>query len=67
MNLQRFLPVAGKYVLKMLNGESNGEDKDRMWGWKSDPEWTVQNRSRSYLPATELSNWESPSQPRSRL
>lgn len=30
----RFLPNSGKYMLNVLNGKSNGEEKDRAFGWK---------------------------------
>lgn len=31
----RFLPNAGKYMLNVLEGKSNGAEKDRAFGWKS--------------------------------
>lgn len=31
----RFLPNSGKYMLNVLNDKSNGEEKDRAFGWKS--------------------------------
>lgn len=31
----KFLPVAGKYIAKIMNGESCGEEKDKAWRWKS--------------------------------
>lgn len=34
----KFLPVAGKYVAKVLKGESCGEEKDRAWKWKTEEE-----------------------------
>lgn len=34
----KFLPNSGKYLLNVLNGESNGEEKDRAWKWKSEEE-----------------------------
>ncbi|KAK7179014.1 hypothetical protein DPSP01_013156 [Paraphaeosphaeria sporulosa] len=34
----KFMPNAGKYLLNVLNGESNGEEKDRAWKWKSEEE-----------------------------
>ncbi|KAF1915751.1 FAD dependent oxidoreductase [Ampelomyces quisqualis] len=34
----KFLPVAGKYVAKVLNREGCGEEKDRAWGWKGEEE-----------------------------
>ena len=30
----KFLPIIGKYVVNVLNGVSNGEEKDRRWAWK---------------------------------
>lgn len=38
----KFLPVAGKYVAKVLKGESCGEEKDRAWKWKSKDERNVE-------------------------
>ncbi|KAF1931348.1 fructosyl amino acid oxidase [Didymella exigua CBS 183.55] len=34
----KFMPNAGKYLLNVLNGESNGDEKDRAWKWKSEKE-----------------------------
>jgi sarcosine oxidase/L-pipecolate oxidase len=34
----KFMPNAGKYLLNVLNGKSNGEEKDRAWKWKSEEE-----------------------------
>lgn len=34
----KFLPIAGKYVAKVLRGESCGKEKDRAWKWKSEEE-----------------------------
>jgi sarcosine oxidase/L-pipecolate oxidase len=34
----KFLPIAGKYVAKVLRGESCGEEKDRAWKWKTNEE-----------------------------
>jgi sarcosine oxidase/L-pipecolate oxidase len=34
----KFMPNAGKYVLNVLNGKSNGAEKDRAWKWKSEEE-----------------------------
>lgn len=33
--MSRFLPNFGKYMLNVLQGISNGEEKDRAWSWKS--------------------------------
>ncbi|KAF2765496.1 FAD/NAD(P)-binding domain-containing protein [Teratosphaeria nubilosa] len=32
----KFLPNAGKYMLNVLNGHSNGPEKDGAWGWKDE-------------------------------
>lgn len=34
----KFLPIAGKYVSKVLRGESCGGEKDRAWKWKTGAE-----------------------------
>ncbi|KAJ4381480.1 hypothetical protein N0V86_002839 [Didymella sp. IMI 355093] len=34
----KFMPNAGKYMLNVLNGKSNGAEKDRAWKWKSEEE-----------------------------
>lgn len=34
----KFMPNAGKYILNVLSGTSNGEEKDRAWKWKSEDE-----------------------------
>ena len=34
----KFMPNVGKYLLNVLNGKSNGEEKDRAWKWKSEDE-----------------------------
>lgn len=36
--MNRFLPVAGAYMLNVLDGKSNGEEKDEAWKWKSEEE-----------------------------
>ena len=30
----KFLPTIGRYVVNVLNGVSNGQDKDEHWAWK---------------------------------
>lgn len=32
----KFLPTAGKYMVNVLSGQSNGLDKDDAWKWKTD-------------------------------
>ncbi|KAJ4359988.1 uncharacterized protein N0V89_000547 [Didymosphaeria variabile] len=34
----KFMPNAGKYLLNVLYGKSNGEEKDRAWKWKNEVE-----------------------------
>lgn len=34
----RFLPNSGKYMMNVINGKSNGEEKDRAFGWKTEAE-----------------------------
>lgn len=31
----KFLPTIGEYVANIVQGKSNGEEKDETWGWKS--------------------------------
>lgn len=42
--VSRFLPNAGKYMLNVLNGKSNGEEKDKAWAWKPNPDESGQPR-----------------------
>lgn len=32
------MPNIGKYMLRVLDGESNGPDKDKAWAWKTKAE-----------------------------
>ncbi|KAJ4985172.1 L-pipecolate oxidase 2 [Stagonosporopsis vannaccii] len=34
----KFMPNAGKYLLNVIDGRSNGEEKDRAWKWKNEDE-----------------------------
>lgn len=34
-NIDRFMPNIGKYMVNVLKGESNGQEMDAAWGWKS--------------------------------
>ncbi|KAH6632936.1 fructosyl amino acid oxidasesarcosine oxidase [Boeremia exigua] len=34
----KFMPNAGSYLLNVIEGKSNGEEKDRAWKWKSEDE-----------------------------
>lgn len=31
----KFLPNSGQYMVNVLNGKSNGTERDQAWGWKS--------------------------------
>ncbi|KAF2104444.1 FAD/NAD(P)-binding domain-containing protein [Rhizodiscina lignyota] len=31
----KFLPIIGKYIINVLDGRSNGEEKDAHWAWKT--------------------------------
>ena len=43
----RFLPNAGKYIVNVLDGKSNGEEKDVAWGWKAKG-WNRREESDEY-------------------
>ncbi|KAK5175154.1 uncharacterized protein LTR77_000291 [Saxophila tyrrhenica] len=32
----KFLPIAGKYMVNVLNGQGNGDEKDDAWQWKKE-------------------------------
>ncbi|KAF9700417.1 hypothetical protein EKO04_001700 [Ascochyta lentis] len=34
----KFLPNSGEYMLNVINGKSNGEEKDTAWKWKNEEE-----------------------------
>lgn len=52
----KFLPIIGKYVINVLNGESNGAERDRAWQWKS--EWSVRGAHEKVLPKAELKDFD---------
>ena len=59
----RFLPVAGKYMCNILEGKSNGEEKDRAWKWKNEAELKERNgkefgSSPWHAQRRELSDYE---------
>lgn len=45
----RFLPVIGKYIANVLYDTSNGEEKDKAWGWKSAQDKWVDVHERGLL------------------
>lgn len=52
----KFLPIIGKYVVKVLNDESNGEEKDEAWRWKS--KWSDRGAHEKTLPRCDLQDLE---------
>lgn len=53
----KFLPTTGKYIAKVLNGESNGGEKDAHWGWKGRGEGGRGAHEKAY-PTRELRSME---------
>ena len=59
-SVSRFLPNVGKYIINVLNGKSNGEEKDTAWDWKKEG-WDVREQSPdmpklgAWTPKRELS------------
>lgn len=52
----KFLPTIGKYVVNVLNGQSNGKSKDSAWKWKT--EWNSRGAHEKVLPRGELSRFD---------
>ena len=50
----KFLPTIGKYVVNVLNGKSNGEEKDKAWQWKTT--FADRGAHEKVLPKRELSD-----------
>ncbi|KAI9654305.1 MAG: hypothetical protein M1831_005470 [Alyxoria varia] len=51
----KFLPTIGQYVVKVLAGESNGEEKDRHWAWR-EKQFVGRGAHEKVYPQREL--WE---------
>lgn len=51
----KFLPIIGKYVVNVLKGESNGEQKDKAWKWKST--WSERGAHEKTLPKCDLKDF----------
>lgn len=53
----KFLPIIGQYVINVLNGVSNGDEKDKRWKWK---EGKVEGRGvhEKVVPKRELAELE---------
>ena len=56
----KFLPIIGKYVVKVLNGESNGKEMDERWQWKRDEGAMEKGRGahEKAIPKRELKDLE---------
>jgi sarcosine oxidase / L-pipecolate oxidase len=52
----KFLPIIGKYVVKALNGESNGQEKDKAWSWKTS--WSSRGAHEKTRPRADLKDFE---------
>jgi sarcosine oxidase / L-pipecolate oxidase len=52
----KFLPIIGKYVVNVLNGQSNGKEKDNAWKWKS--AWSDRGAHEKVLPKGDLKDFE---------
>ncbi|KAK3113552.1 hypothetical protein LTR53_009037 [Teratosphaeriaceae sp. CCFEE 6253] len=66
----KFLPNAGKYMLNVLQGKTNGREKDAAWGWKHVSDTGCSADKKVNEPLRELQSYESPGVPqesRSRL
>nr|POE59164.1 l-pipecolate oxidase [Quercus suber] len=53
----KFLPTIGKYMLNVLSGEGNGEEKDRAWAWKKEHDVSKAAHPKT-APKRELSELE---------
>jgi sarcosine oxidase / L-pipecolate oxidase len=52
----KFLPIIGKYVVNVLNNQSNGEEKDNAWKWKTT--WLDRGAHEKVLPTGELRDFK---------
>ncbi|KAK5277296.1 hypothetical protein LTR40_010557, partial [Exophiala xenobiotica] len=48
----KFLPNIGRYVVNVLDGKSNGVEKDEAWAWKTT--WEGRGAHEKVLPKREL-------------
>ena len=60
----KFLPTIGKYIVNVLDGASNGAEKDAHWAWKSGPQAGRGAHEKAY-PHRELRDLED--EPSARL
>lgn len=59
-SMSRFMPNIGKYMLNVLNGQGNGPEKDRAWGWKTAAQLAAADKKHA---ARELKDFETGSKP----
>ena len=52
----KFLPVIGEYIANVLEGKSNGEEKDTEWQWKR--AWTGRGAHEKVRPQGDLRDFE---------
>lgn len=52
----KFLPVIGKYVVNVLQGKSNGKEKDEEWKWKT--KWNNRGAHEKVRPQVDLVEFE---------
>jgi sarcosine oxidase / L-pipecolate oxidase len=61
----KFLPTIGTYVVNILNGKSNGTEKDKAWKWKR--EWIGRGAHETVTSKGELRDFEDGGRPTSKL
>lgn len=54
----KFLPTAGKYMVNVLSGNGNGDEKDKAWSWKKDVSG-LRGAHEKTAPKRELKDLES--------
>jgi sarcosine oxidase/L-pipecolate oxidase len=50
----KFLPIIGKYVMKILTNETNGKEKDAAWAWKTKDMLGARGAHEKAIPKREL-------------
>lgn len=64
----RFLPNAGQYMRNVIDGKSNGPEKDRAFGWKQSADLAnVQSVSASVVEWRDLQDGRSASSVTAKL
>lgn len=54
----KFLPTIGKYVANVLEGISNGPEKDEVWSWKHPSSLAARGAHEKVVPRRELRDLE---------